>query len=206
MRTLGRGKREKEAVSGAFQWSRGEAPKAALRLSPTFAAVNGQRMKPHAVSATIKARAKPHATARRMLSKSPLGPERPMRPIHSANRQARRPRDEKPMRTMAPEARTGELASRRGLAIPMPPRVVRQSAFVADGSPLLHVSVRVRLCGQKGAASRRAPSEYPRRAINSLLKPFTQSQGDKRPRFAEPCASNRRLNGPHARRSFSVHP
>src|ERR1700722_6427890 len=113
MRTLGRGKREKEAVSGAFQWSRGEAPKAALRLSPTFAAVNGQRMKPHAVSATIKARAKPHATAWRMLSKSPLGPERPMRPIHSANRQARRPRDEKPMRTKAPEARTGELASRR---------------------------------------------------------------------------------------------
>ena len=55
-----------------------------------------------------------------------------------------------------------------GLAIPMPPRVVRQSAFVADGSPLLHVSVRVRLCGQKGAASRRAPSEYPRRAINAV--------------------------------------
>ena len=78
MRTLGRGRTEKEAVLGALQWSRGEAPNAALRLSPTFVAVNGQRMKPHAASATIKARAKPHATARRMLSKSPLGSgERP---------------------------------------------------------------------------------------------------------------------------------
>ena len=67
MCTLGRGRAEKEAASGALQWSRGEAPNAALRLSPTFVADKGQRMKPHAVSATIKARAKPHATARRML-------------------------------------------------------------------------------------------------------------------------------------------
>jgi hypothetical protein len=91
MCTLGRGKMEKEAVSGALQWSRGEAPNAALRLSPAFAADNGQRMKPHTVSATIKARAKPHATARRMLSKSPLGSgERRNGPIHTVNRQARR--------------------------------------------------------------------------------------------------------------------
>ena len=76
MRTLGHGKTEKEAVWGALQWRRGEAPNAALRLSPTFAADNGQRMKPHAVSATIKARAKPHATGRRMLSKSPFKPRR----------------------------------------------------------------------------------------------------------------------------------
>ena len=73
MRTLGHGKAEKDAASGALQWRRGEAPNAALRLSPTFAADNGQRMKPHAASATINARAKPHATARRMLSKSPFG-------------------------------------------------------------------------------------------------------------------------------------
>ena len=56
MRTLGHGKAEKEAVSGALQWSRGEAPNAALRLSPTFAADNGQRTKPQAASATINAR------------------------------------------------------------------------------------------------------------------------------------------------------
>ena len=67
MRTLGLGKAENEAARGALQWSRGEAPNAALRLSPTFVADNGQRMKPHAASATIHARAKPHALARRML-------------------------------------------------------------------------------------------------------------------------------------------
>src|ERR1700689_4847059 len=113
MRTLGRGKMEKEAVSGALQWSRGEAPNAALRLSPTFAADNGQRMKPHAVSATIKARAKPHATARRMLSKSPLGPsDRMGRFIPRTSKQGDNAlndqcgqRAERPMRTMA-EART----------------------------------------------------------------------------------------------------
>src|SRR5277367_5647567 len=71
MRTLGRGKAEKDAAWGALQWRRGEGPNAALRLSPTFAADNDQRTKPHAASATINARAKPHATARRMLSKSP---------------------------------------------------------------------------------------------------------------------------------------
>ena len=67
MRTLGHGNAEKVAALGALQWRRGEAPNAALRLSPTFAADNGQRMKPHAASATINARAKPHATGRRML-------------------------------------------------------------------------------------------------------------------------------------------
>src|ERR1700734_1179383 len=106
MRTLGRGKMEKEAVSGALQWSRGEAPNAALRLSPTFAAVNGQRMTPHAVSATIKARAKPHATARRMLSKSPLGlSDRMGRFIPRT--EARRQRPERSMRTMGARGENG---------------------------------------------------------------------------------------------------
>ena len=72
MRTFGHGKAEKDAAWGALQWRRGEAPNAALRLSPTFIADNGQRMKPHAASATINARAKPHATARRMVSTSPF--------------------------------------------------------------------------------------------------------------------------------------
>ena len=67
MRTLGHGNAEKEAACGALQWRRGEAPNAALRLSPTFAADIGQRTKPHAASATINARAKPHARAWRML-------------------------------------------------------------------------------------------------------------------------------------------
>src|SRR5271170_1785552 len=141
MRTLGRGKMEKEAVSGALQWSRGEAPNAALRLSPAFAADNGQRMKPHAVSATIKARAKPHATARRMLSKSPLGPKRPNGPIHSANRQARRQHAERSMRQFTPEARTDELASGGDPAIPRPHLAERQSSFVVDWATLLQVSV-----------------------------------------------------------------
>src|SRR3984957_14007056 len=76
MRTLGQGRAEKDASRGALQWRRGEAPNAALRLSPTFAADNGQRMKPHAASATINARATPHAMARRMLTKSPFEPRR----------------------------------------------------------------------------------------------------------------------------------
>src|SRR6202035_5158621 len=122
MRTLGRGKMEKEAVSGALQWSRGEAPNAALRLSPTFAAVNGQRMNPHAVSATIKARAEPHATARRMLSKSPLGSgERPNGAIHTVNRQARRQRAERSMRTTGAQGEDGRAClGGGGLAIPRP--------------------------------------------------------------------------------------
>src|SRR4029077_11682723 len=114
MRTLGHGKAEKEAVSGALQWSRGEAPNAALRLSPTFAADNGQRTKPQAASATINARANPHATARRMLSKSPY--------LASTNNSMRRlilrtgKHGDKPpkyqLRQRAPEAMTGgELAA-----------------------------------------------------------------------------------------------
>ena len=58
----------------------------------------------------------------------------------------------------APKARTDELASGGGgLAIPRPHLAKRQSAYVADWSPLCHVSVRVRAlrpkhgCEQTGA-------------------------------------------------------
>src|SRR5271170_2664475 len=71
MRRQGQGNAEKVAACGALQRRRGEAPKAALRLSPTFAADNGQRANPHAASAKINATAEPHATARRMLLTSP---------------------------------------------------------------------------------------------------------------------------------------
>ena len=68
MRRLGQGNAEKVADCGALQRRRGEAPKAALRLSSTFAGDNGQRANPHAAaSAKITATAEPHATARRML-------------------------------------------------------------------------------------------------------------------------------------------
>src|ERR1700735_2275275 len=110
MCTLGQGRAEKDASRGALQWRRGEAPNAGLRLSPTFAADNGQRMKPHAVSATIKARAKPQATARRMLSKSPLGRSDRMGRFIPRT-EARRQRAERSMRTMGGRARTDELAS-----------------------------------------------------------------------------------------------
>ena len=53
MRTLGQGRTEKVAACGALQCRRGEAPKAAFKLSPTFAADNGQRANPHAASARI---------------------------------------------------------------------------------------------------------------------------------------------------------
>ncbi len=76
MRTLGHGNAEKVAAWGAVQWRRGEAPNAALRLSPTFTADKGQRMKPHAASATTNARTEPHAKGRRMLSRSPFAARR----------------------------------------------------------------------------------------------------------------------------------
>src|ERR1700722_78069 len=161
MRTLGRGKTEKEAVSGALQWSRGEAPNAALRLSPTFAADNGQRMKPHAVSVTINARAKPHAAAPRMLSKSPLGPSDRMGRFIPRT-EATRQRAESSMQTMAPEARTDELASGAAVsAIPRPHLAKRQSAYVADWSPLCHVSVRVRALRPKGGCEQRGAKRIP---------------------------------------------
>src|ERR1700760_3660846 len=72
MRTLGHGKKEKDAALGALQCNRGEAPNAALRLAPTFAADSGQRTKLHAASATINARARPHAVTRRILSSPPF--------------------------------------------------------------------------------------------------------------------------------------
>src|SRR5579864_2595697 len=96
MRTLGHGKATKNAASGALQWRRGEGPNAALRLSPTFAAASGQRTNPQPMSATINARAEPHATARRMVSRPPLFPglarrpgEQAEAPSHIANRRAR---------------------------------------------------------------------------------------------------------------------
>src|ERR1700722_17381190 len=149
MRTLGRGKTEKEAVSGALQWRRGEAPNAVLSLAPTFAADNGQLMKPHAVSATIKARAKPHATARRMLSKSPLDPSDRMGRFIPRT-EARRQRAERSMRTMGPRRERMSLPRGGGLAIPRPHLAKRQSAFVVDWSPPRHVSVRVRALRPKG--------------------------------------------------------
>src|SRR5271166_7165737 len=76
MRRLGQGRTEKVAAWGALQCRRGDAPKAAFKLSPTFAADNGQRANPHAASARIDAAAQPHATARRMLRTSPSAPLR----------------------------------------------------------------------------------------------------------------------------------
>ena len=61
------GKAEKVAARGAPQCSRGQAPSAALRLSPTFRADNGQRMKPQAASVMTNVRTEPHAKRRRML-------------------------------------------------------------------------------------------------------------------------------------------
>ena len=95
IQTFGHGKAAKDAARGALQWRRGEAPNAALRLSPTLIAVSGQRTNPQPMSATINARAKPHATTRRMVSKSPLSPvSLPRRrtndpPSHIAESQAR---------------------------------------------------------------------------------------------------------------------
>ena len=74
MRRLGQGRAEKVAACGALQCRRGEAPKAAFKLSPTLAADNGQRANPHAASARMDATAQPHATARRMLGTPPSTP------------------------------------------------------------------------------------------------------------------------------------
>ena len=76
MRRLGQGRTENVAACGALQCRRGEAPKAAFRLSPTLAADNGQRINPIAASARINATAQPNATARRMLCTPPCRPRR----------------------------------------------------------------------------------------------------------------------------------
>src|ERR1700722_207139 len=124
MRTLGHGKAEKEAACGALQWRRGEAPNAALRLSPTFVADKGQRMKPHAASATINARARPHATSRRMLSNSPFEPRRATRcadsysePASKATKQGNKALKDQ-CRRWALRTRTERWGSRRRSADP----------------------------------------------------------------------------------------
>src|ERR1700733_6309931 len=155
MRTLGQGRAEKDASRGALQWRRGEAPNAALRLSPTFAADNGQRMKPHAASATINARATPHAMARRMLTKSPFEPRRTTGYADSYRERARRQGAEISIET---KGARGEDGTTRLAAViwrsPKPDLSEKQSGCLLDRAAPLHVSVKSALCGRKAADTR----------------------------------------------------
>jgi hypothetical protein len=109
-----------------------------LRLSPTFVADNGQRMKPHAASATINARARPHATGRRMLSNSPFEPRRATgcadsyrEPASKATKQG-----DKALKINADDGRSGRgrNGEARGddLPIPMSDLAERQSGCLLD--------------------------------------------------------------------------
>src|SRR5262249_52417626 len=152
MSTLGHGRAEKDAASGAVQWRRGDAPNAALRLSPTLAAANGQRMKPQAASATVNARAKPHATARRMLSRSPFEPRSALGsvdPYREPASKATRGRNTKGDRGPRGRGRNGKA---RGCDPRDPPKLdlaERQFGRLPDCATLLHLSVRSPLCGRK---------------------------------------------------------
>ena len=178
MRTLGQGKAEKDAVWGALQWRRGEAPNAALRLSPTFAADNGQRIKPHAVSAAINARAKPHATARRMLSKSPYQA--------STNNWMRRSYREPPSKATSAEISIETKGARGadgnaeacGAVWRSPSRIWRRgcrSAF-STGGPASRIR-ELRALRPESGGEWAGLMRNPDRAINSLLRPFTQPSG-----------------------------
>src|SRR6202041_743483 len=108
-------------------------------------------------------RAEPHATARRMLSKSPLGSrERPNGTIHTANRQARRQRAERSMRTTGAQGEDGlACLGGGGLAIPRPHLAERQSDVVVDWVARLHVSVRVRALRPKGGCEEMGAKRIP---------------------------------------------
>ena len=179
MRRLGHGKAVKDAARGALQCRRGEAPKAALRLSPTFTADNGQRTKPHAPSAAISARAEPHATARRMFSTSPYPAP--------ANR---------PERAVSYRVPASKTTTRR--KIMQRRRTVRGSRYPWSGSPpSKRPAVRAQraqpcfpqrpwggLCGRNAAASGRAPGEKPRSRHSFAVNAF-HSASPHGPRRAE---------------------
>jgi hypothetical protein len=61
----------------------------------------------------------------------------------------------------APKARTDELASGGGLAIPRPHLTERQSDVVVDWAARLHVSVRVRALRPKGGCEEMGAKRIP---------------------------------------------
>jgi hypothetical protein len=61
----------------------------------------------------------------------------------------------------APKARTDELASGGGLAIPRPHLAERQSDVVVDWAARLHVSVRVRALRPKGGCEEMGAKRIP---------------------------------------------
>jgi hypothetical protein len=61
----------------------------------------------------------------------------------------------------APKARTDELASGGGLAIPRPHLAERQSDVVVDSAARLHVSVRVRALRPKGGSEEMGAKRIP---------------------------------------------